>query len=365
MSSFLEKIRSWTYNRQLLGKQGNNLEEILDQIIGVYSSHPTAPLSLYARIKKFNAEEFYKLERNRLAFRIPAMRLSVYLLSRNNASQIYSAIIPPRDNPVWEKRYSQKGRIIPVQHYKIWKEKILECTANPLTSKEIRKITGIPGDKIKLVLNRMAFEGFLLRVGDTNMRSNLVSYVSARKWANDIFERIDENKSLTWLAEEYIRAFGPVRVKDFQWWAGITGEKANRTFSEIDVIELERHYFILKKDLSTFNTFNSVITGIDLLPQWDCYTMAYAPDGRARLVNELMQEKLYGKLGATGGNALGAILINGLVQGIWTSKFNGKQMVVNISSFKKPGEKIEDKIKLKLEEIGNLLNAGDVIVEMQ
>ena len=96
------------------------------------------------------------------------MRLSVYILSRETAGTVLSAVIPEASNPIWEKRYSQKGRLISKQNYKSWKNNIQRLVDKPLTVKEIKRTTDIPGTVIKPVLNRVAFEGSLIRVGATS-----------------------------------------------------------------------------------------------------------------------------------------------------------------------------------------------------
>ena len=99
MSAFTHKFRAFSYKRQCLGKQGRNLIQILQDIIGVYSAHPTAPLALRARVMSFSERNFCELDVGRLAFRVPAMRESVYMLPRENAHLVMSATIPPASDP--------------------------------------------------------------------------------------------------------------------------------------------------------------------------------------------------------------------------------------------------------------------------
>ena len=63
MTDLNKKISQWSYHRQCLGKQGGTLQKVLKDVIGVYSSHPTAPLSLFARSRQFSVNEFYQLEK--------------------------------------------------------------------------------------------------------------------------------------------------------------------------------------------------------------------------------------------------------------------------------------------------------------
>ncbi len=358
---FYHKLRFWSYHRQYLGQRGFDLLSVLRDIVAVYSSHPTAALSLQARVSNFKEQKYFMLEKQRLALRIPAMRGSVYLFPRKTAPLAMSATLPPPSDPYWQKRYSQKGRFIPEEKYGSWKEEIITVAEKPLTVAEIKESVNIPEEILKPVLNRMAFEGKLLRIGAENLKSNILKYVPTEQWLADGFKRTSPDKSLIWLAGEYLRAYGPARVKDFQWWSGVTAGKAKTTFSAFETVTLQDGYVLLKSDFPDFEKFNvSLMDSIDLLPQWDCYTMGYAPDGRDRFVTPDMQDRLYGKLGATGGNALGAVLVNGLTHGVWTSRFKGYQMMVTLNLFEKPVPSIEKELSLQFEHLAGLLKAKGI-----
>lgn len=164
----------------------------------------------------------------------------------------------------------------------------------------------------------MAFEGSLLRIGAGSLRSNIISYVSTEAWAAEHFARVENNTAMTWLAGEYLRAFGPVRIKDFQWWAGISATQAKMAIPKNDTASVGNDYLLLAHDRNEYETFSLPSKdSLNILPQWDSYTMGYAPDGRERFVSPDMQHHIYGSLGATGGNALGTLLINGTAHGSW------------------------------------------------
>ena len=61
---FNHKLRLWSYHRQYLGQRGSDLLRVLKDIMAVYSSHPTAPLSLQARVRGFTEQQFSLLETN-------------------------------------------------------------------------------------------------------------------------------------------------------------------------------------------------------------------------------------------------------------------------------------------------------------
>ncbi len=337
---------------------------MLRAVVAVYSSHPSGPLSLFARVRSFSAQRFRKLEQDRLALRVPAMRESVYLVPTETARSAVAATLPSPDDPYWQKRYSHKGRAIPEDKYSEWREQILKLATRPLGVAELNVC--IPN--IKPVLNRMAFEGSLLRVGAEGLRSNAIRYVATRSWAPEHrlpLHRSDLNeKSLEWLAGEYLRAFGPARGEDFSWWAGVTSTKAKIAIAGHETITIGDRYLLPAGDIEEFESLKKPKKDVlDLLPPWDCYTMGYAPDGRERFVESEMQGQVYGSLGATGGNALGVVLLNGLAQGSWKSRFKGQQMLVFLNMFGKPTRRLGAQIETRFNEIATLLGARSLTVD--
>lgn len=359
MSELLQKIRQWSHYCQLLGKRGTHASQVLQQIIGVYSAHPSGPLSLLARISGFTPADFHALDQHKLAYRIPVMRESAYLISHEQASQVFSATIPPETDPYWQKRYSQSGRLIPADNYASWKQSILQAIATePLPIDAVQKACPqIPADIMKPLLNRMAYEGYLLRVGASGLRSNSIMYVSAAAWSGGEFTRVPTQEALVWLAAQYLSAFGPARVKDFQWWAGISAAKAKEAIAAHPTVEVEKGLLLPRHLLPAFEKYKAPNADqIDILPQWDTYTMGYAPDGRTRFVSPDKQVYLYGKLGATGGNGVETILVNGLAHGTWRTKISGSKMHLQLNLFEKPGPQLAAELQKQFAQIAQFLS---------
>lgn len=367
MNSFQEKLRHWSFFRQGLDRTETNIQQALKRVVAVYSTHPSGPLSLWARLKSFDSQVFQILDQQQLAVRMPAMRLSVHHIPVENAPYVFAATVPSKSDNVWQKRYEQRG--LPNEDFLEWRLEILALTNTPKTVKDLKKEISFSGDLLKFVLNRMAFEGDLLRVGDKSLRANIISYVNTASWIpswpTEHLQSISKSEALEWLANAYFKAFGPATAKDFQWWVGITATQAKQVLTHLKLTELEDQYLILSDELEEFEQFDATIPKeqqVVLLPQWDCYTMGYAPQGRERLVATEHLSQVYGKLGATGGNALSAILINGKVEGIWKHKFKGTQVQFEKTLFEKTSKTIDVKINEQLKEIGRLMEAKKVVI---
>lgn len=359
----LEKLRFWSYKQQLLNQQSDNLEAALQQVIAVYSAHPSGPLSLLARCATFSPEAFMELDTTRKALRIPAMRLSVHFVPAAAAQHLFSATIPAASSGHFEKRYSEEGRKIPIESFPGWKQALATALVEPMAVKELKPLDLVPADKLKFVLNRLAFEGDVLRVGAPSLRSNLISYADTQSWAGFSLEETDVAEAQQWLANEYFRAFGPARVKDFQWWAGITAAEAASAAQAVKTVDVGDGLLIREAEAKAFAAFEPAPHNhIDVLPQWDAYTMGYPADGRERFIKKEHTPTLYGKLGATGGNALGAVLIGAQAEAMWTSRFKGTAMEIDVTVF--DGIKAADKkrIAARFDAIATLLNAKKVLL---
>jgi len=366
VSDFLHQIRQWSHHRQLLGHRSANAEEVLQQITGVYGTHPSGPLSLLARVQNFTPAAYHLLDAQKKAFRVPAMRESVYLLHAAQAATVFSATLPPANHVYWQKRYTQPGRHIPPELYEPMKQAILQTAITPMPPDYLKQTLQIPDAILKPLLNRLAFEGFLLRVGATGLRANNITYVSAAVWAGGQLVRVPEPQALAWLAAQYLSGFGPARVKDFQWWAGITAAKAKEAIAATPTVELGGGLLLPAALLPQFENFKATPEDcLDLLPQWDSYTMGYAPDGRQRFVNPDKQERLYGKLGATGGNAMETVLVNGLAHGVWKPAISGNKINLSVTLWEKPGAKLTHLLQGQFAQLANFLQLTPGTVEIE
>jgi hypothetical protein len=293
-----EQLRAFTYARQRLGQAAPNPARALQDVIGVYSAHPSAPLSLYARTKKMTGAQFRKLD----VLRLPAMRMSIHLLPAKTAHLAFHATpAPPADRKKRMRHFK-----FTEQRYEKLRGQILKAASEPLTLPALREKVGAEPDEFKGISAQMTRDGELLRIGAKGLRSNELGYV-----ANQLDEA-DADEALAWLAGEYLRAFGPIRVKDFVWWAGVTATRAKQALAAHDTEELDDGLLILTEDRDAFEKAAKP-AGVDLLPKWDCFTMGYAPDGRDRFAHPDVVKQCYDFRG----DGRPVILVDGQAAGTW------------------------------------------------
>lgn len=353
----LERARRWSHQQQKLGKTADSGEQALRAVIAVYSSHPTAPLSLFPRVKKLDAGKFRALERERRAVRLGAMRGSIHLMPLETAPQIFYATAG--ENPRMVDFRLKVAKVTPDEYAK-FKASVLKNVREPVTVRALKTVTGESKTGLGTLLRAMSDEALVLRVGAVGLRSNDLNYVPIKNWLGKELPRADKKSSLVWLAREYVRAFGPVRIQDFMWWTANTKSTATEIFAQLDTVDVGDGYLLLKEHARAFSRIKPLASDvIDVLPKWDCYEMGYAPDGRGRFVTRDTQARLYD----LAGDGVGAILLNGLAVGAWDLRGIKDSLEVNIDWFEKPTARLKQGVVAEMEAIGAYLESRGVRIK--
>ena len=361
----VQKFQAWSYRRQYLHRTAASPMEALRNIIGVYSSHPTAPLALLGRSASFGAEQLGEIEQRREAVRIPAMRQSIFLVPTEMAARLFAATRQPMEK--YTRNLSYAG--LDGNEYIQLKQRILTHTQEPIAADALQQAIQIDG-RLMTAVRLMGYEGLMVRVGSSpsSLRTDRLLYVSTEAWLGHPLEELDAHESLTWLAQAYLHSYGPARSKDFAWWSGVTNRRAAAAINEVDVVDIGGGLLIPSDQLSDFENVEPIdAEAIDLLPKWDSYTMGYASDGRQRLLDDQHLIHAYtnattpGK-GGTSGDGLPLLLRGGRAVATWSHRFEGNRMKVQVTPFE-PGTLQPELYENAFEEVGRLLGAISVKVD--
>jgi len=314
----VDRLRAWSYRRQRLGGVARTPAQGLGAVVGVYGTHPTAPLSLAARVRGMKPGVFRALDRGRTAVRIPAMRTSVFLVPRATAPRVFAATRPP--SKVIERRMRSIG--LSLAEYEDLARTVPAAAREPVEQRALEAATGLKGAPLARLVRTLRMDGRLLSISGDSLRAGDLLYVATADWMPEGLEGDDPQSALAWLAGEYLRGFGPARREDFAWWAGVSQRAAASALAGHELLEVGGGLLLPAADEAAFSRVRRPRGAVDLLPKWDAYTMGYAPDGRARLVHPDVQSRLYttrtdGSPGATTGDAYPAVLVDGVVAGTW------------------------------------------------
>jgi hypothetical protein len=282
------------------------------------------------------------------AVRIPAMRASIYVEPADWAPRVFAATRVRSREALRYYRISD-------DEYETAKKAVLRAAREPTAARDLRDALGGTG---RAVLSVMCREGVLMRATASSLRSNTLTYVAADAWLDGGLPAMDAGEALAWLAREYLRAFGPGRIEDFAWWSGEKPAAASKAIASCDTVELDGGQLLLTEDRAAFERSRRKASGVSLLPKWDAYTMGYAPDGRARLVEPELQSRIYEE----SGDCLPVILVDGLAAGVWRHRFAGKRMEVEVELFDRPTAAVSRAVRDRIEEAGELLGAGSLSV---
>jgi hypothetical protein len=344
----LSKIRAWTYRRQLLEEGATTVSDTLRHTIGVYSSHPSAPLSLWARTNTFSPEAFRELEATKAAVRIPAWRGSIFLMESQGARLAMAFHEPVKMGAAWYKSISITENELPML-----REQVIAAATTPMLPKELREATGGQADKIASIARHAAHEGHILRIGSASLRSNSLKYVSTAAWLPDLLEPINRDEAWREIARRYFTIYGPARVEDFRWWLGAKKAKAEQVVAELKTTDMGNGLLLLREDVAEFEKTKPLQgDAITILPKWDTYTMGLAGDGRARLIAPEVQSRGYTSVG----DGLGLVLVAGKAVATWHHNFSGSKMRVELDIFDEAIHPMMKKVEAKFEEIATVLD---------
>jgi hypothetical protein len=311
----IERLRAWTYDRQRLGEPARSPEDALRAVVAVYATHPTCPLALAARSRSLTPGRYRKIDATRKGLRIPAMRKSVFLVPTENAAMIFTAT----SHGASERR--RRLKLLKMSHdaYERAAKRILAAGEKPIQARALQEAAGVEGQQLQMLLRALRSEGRLLALAGDSMMMSAHDYVATSTWIDDPLDTGDQAAALSWLAGEYLRAYGPARAADFAWWAGVPKTKARAALGEHDTVDVGEGLLLPARDEPAFGRVEKLGATVNLLPKWDAYTMGHAPDGRRRFVHPDVQRPVYTPLGTgLSGDGNPVILVDGEVAGLWS-----------------------------------------------
>lgn len=345
----IEQLRSWSHLRQRLREPAEDPEQALHSVVAVYATHPTAPLALWARTRSFSPTAYRRFDRARKGLRIPGMRGTIFLVPRRDAARIFTAVRPP----IARVLRALKRHQFTMREYERLSKLVLVAAKKPVLSTDLEKSVGIAGPPLGTVLRCLRYEGRALALAGDSLNSSAHRYVAAAAWAPEGLDAGDPAKALVWLAGEYLRAYGPARVEDFMWWAGVTKTAAANALTPHKTVNVGGGLLLLARDEAAFGRVRLVRGTVDLLPKWDPYTMGHAPDGRQRFVHPDVQPRVYTPIGVgLPGDGNPVVLVDGEAVATWTFTLKDGSAV---QPFDTLGPTIRRKVEEKFEVIVQLL----------
>lgn len=326
-SAFETRLRAWTYRQLALDRPESSPEALLERLIAVYSSHPSAPLSLATRLASLEPGAFRELESERRAIRVPAMRMSIFLAPVETAPHLFAATrhLVTKLIPV---RLEYAG--LTIDDYAGIRERVLAIVRTPVSTAELQQAIPIE-QRLMTAVRLMAHEGVVLRLGGS-LRTDSLRYVATDAWLGAPLAEIEPAAAQRWLALAYLRRFGPARVQDVAWWIGISNSQVRAVLAGAVLTDVGDGYLLpgeLAGDFAAAQPLDP--EAIALLPKWDVLAMAYdfTGGGRRRFLADRHRPLAYSRMGD--GNPI--VLQGGEAVATWGHRFAGDRLVITVTPF--------------------------------
>jgi hypothetical protein len=341
------RLTAFPYRRQRLDGSARDAASAIEAAIGVYSVNPSGPLSILARARSVTAGEVLALEREGRVVRGRAMRTSAFVVPAAAAPLIAAATAQPLERFAWMLRAAG----VAPEGFEAARSAVVGAATEPRTARELREAAGLEGVDVSRLVSYLALRGDLAVLGALSLTSNVNRYV-ARDPAHDLAHDPaspatpgpPRGRAQAWLAAAYLRSFGPARVEDLAWWAGLTRAEAVAALAAHETVEVLPGTLLLAADVPAYEACPPLPDELSLVPKWDAWTMGYPLDGRARFVDRDVHDRLFDG----DGNGLGAVLVAGRAVGAWGHRGAGGRMEAGIDMFERPSPRLRESLETHL-----------------
>lgn len=317
-------------------------------VIGVHSANPHGPLSLLARVPRLlKGAAVEGVISTKRAVRITAMRRAAYMVPTDTAVLAFRATSGGE-----RARPTRSG--IDAEAYERLRGRVLQVAQREMTAEEIARALPDPPESLAPALQAMCAEGVLLRIKAPSILSNAFTFCATEAWLGEPLKQVPREEALTWLAGDYLSAFGPVSTEDLAWWTGAPDRMAADALLGHDPVDVGGGYLLHRRDERAFAGLRPLTGRVNLLPKWDCYTMGYAPPGRARFAAPELLDLIFD----AAGNAQPVVLVEGEVQGMWDYRATGDRLRLVVRMFDEPGPALRHALESEAELVASFLETG-------
>jgi hypothetical protein len=383
----LQHLNAWRMHRQFLDRPfaSKNLLDLIRSVGWLYSPGCSTPyLSLWARLTAFKTEDLNKLvfEDHKL-IQLETLRGCTMLVPREQAG--IALRIRPR---TFTELAKQARSMMPITDSEMDRLKTAVLHALEGHARSVEALhRAVPSGLVKdfgpdlkrigflnslaLALNLLKEEGRIIKIqSQRRLDSSDYSYVLV----SDLLPEIDPfemraQEANTRLADQYFRAEGPARIRDFAWWAGINVTDAMKGAEEVKpklvslaVEGTKDEYLIRESDLDELLKFNptAIESAFSLIPYRDTYLK-----GQREIVDRFLRAEHADKpfsrwKGKLINDPLATVIRNGEVVGVWEWNLTSKD--VDLLLFENITKSVEKAIRKRASELASFIrsNLGEI-----
>lgn len=359
----LRKAAFFTLSRQhLLEKAPRGLAlDVVDKILGLNAQGAiNVQLSLWNRVADLETGFIPKaLHVDKSLVKTWIMRNTVHVIPSKQLP-IYHKALERSLMMEWNRWTTKTGSKESVTSWEPMYPQVLKALeGGPLTIRQMQDALRWRDKESRVTLSRlvreMSLRGILCHAESLGPWHHTTQYSFARvdKWLPDTdLDAPSEDGALTSLARGYLRAYGPASISDFAYWAGMRVSEAKPAFDslsgslvEVTTPEQRGRLLILEEDVPTLLEEEEQPALARLLPCFDALIMGHKDKTRfidPRVLNRILLP--LGDIAAT-------IMVNGLVQGVWTLRKMKKVWRVELSLFNTLSRDTIDVVKAEVDQL--------------
>lgn len=194
------------------------------------------------------------------------------------------------------------------------------------------------------IRSMLCAEGRIVRARvRSGWKSDTCDYALFHDWQPSVdLHGLTQPQAGATLALAYFDALGPATLEDFRWWSGFkagdAAQAVDAILPELATVEIDGlpgEHLLPRTRLAELRATPAKVRGVRLLPVWDSYTMAYRR--RERYLLPEWSDRIFDAVG----NATSALLVDGIIGGVWDWWQEGKQVTVAAAPFAPWGDETE------------------------
>ena len=368
------QVHSWRLSQHGLFPRLNSRDVVgvVTRTAGIQAQvMSAAELALCTRVEGISPHDVRSaLWQERTLVRTWAMRGTLHLLSVSELP-LYVAARDWQLSASWSKYFAEFGMTTAAQQEAFLSAIPHVLEQGPLTRQQlaeaVAKHTGIAQIRDFILseswgspLKPSAYRGEL-SFGPGQGQNG--TFMNPRVWIEE-WHSIEPQLALQEIARRYLQAYGPATSEDFRFWWGCQKSVARKLFQslaeELEEVEVEGwRAFALRTTLEPMQHIEPGET-ILLLPLFDAYTIGAAPRGCEPLLAQAYKRQVFNLQGWT----FAVVLVNGSIQGVWTSKIQRLQTIIKVNLFGSPTAAIRKGIEAEAERLRDFFKA-EVALEME
>jgi hypothetical protein len=328
----IELVNQFTLQKHHLTDSSkiSNIPKIVSDIGGLHATGSTPPyLSLYARRPSFKKDMLaWELYAKRTLAKIRCVRKTIYIHPKAMLPIVHNATKGALEKA--SKAFMVRQGVTDKDYAALAKKVLRLLSTEELTAKELKEKLSADWN-ISPLLYYMCDQGLLIRAKPAGgWRDRNHHYAPFTTYFPDLkLDQVSEEAATLALVRHYLGAFGPVTTDDMLWWTDLGKTRLRKALEDLgeevttlSIKGLDGPFHLLRSELKKLvgMTPDDNPT-INLLPYLDPYIMGYRE--RERYLKEEYRDLTFDRTG----NAASAILLNGVITGVWDFEDKGEPRI--------------------------------------